>query len=161
MSLTNTLIHNTPSVEECELNTTKDNGSFFLVYSKLNEYSVGCEYTLKRKGKFPRYECRKCRSICDKDRRSGINTDTPAAVSFIGSKIKDILKLSHHVQCRVEFSGEALARSQKNAAVVFKSKYGGTSKQAYDKHTQILQTSGNNLTATDVAHGTLNTPTQL
>lgn len=46
-----------------------------------------------------------------------------------------------------------MTRSQKNSAVLFKSKYGETSKEAYDEHTQILQASDNLLTASDLANG--------
>lgn len=74
-------------------------------------------------------------------------------MTFIGNVIKEVKKSSHHPECRVEFSGTALARSQKNAAVVYKSKYGGTCKQVYDTHTKILIASPNTLTASDVAKG--------
>lgn len=153
MALTNGFIHNRPYVEQHELNTTKDRRSFFLIYSKLNEYDVGCEYTLKRKGLFPRYECKKCRSLCDRDRRRGCLTEKEAAITLDGNGLKNIIKSTHHPECRLEFFGTAMARSQKNAAVVYKSVYGGTSKQAYDKHTNILQVSGNLLTALDLANG--------
>lgn len=153
MALTNTLIHNTPSVCEFELNTSRDKPSFFVIYSKVNEYDIGCEYTFKRKGECPRYECRTCRSLCDKDSKLRNSQEKAAAVTISINVIKEVKKSTHHPQCRVEFLGTALARSQKNAAIVFRSQYGGTCKQVYDKHTKVLVSSSDCVTAYDIAHG--------
>lgn len=156
--LTNTLVENLPYVNEFELNTTRDNKSFFLIYKKIDEYEVGCEFTFKRNARYPRFECKKCRSLYDKDKKSKIQVtaeNLPAAVTFNGNEIHEIKKCSHHSDCRVEFAGTALARSMKNSAVVYKSKYGGSSKQVYDSHSKILTVSGKNqnLTVKDFANG--------
>ena len=80
--------------------------------------------------------------------------EKPAAVTVSErEEIKDIKKSSHHPDCQVEFLGTAQDRSQKNAAVVFKSMYGETSKHVYDTHTQILSASNTDLTTTDFAQG--------
>lgn len=156
MALTNSLIHNEPYLDEYELNTTKDRKSYFVIYSKVNEFDVGCEYTFRSDGKNPRYECKKCRSLHDKDKKLGIAVESPAAITISateGHQIKDVKKSTHHPQCRVEYSGTALARSQKNVAVVFKSKYGGSSKNVYDSHLKMLNISSDCLTAADVSRG--------
>lgn len=72
---------------------------------------------------------------------------------MIGKEIKEIKQSSHHKNCLAEYSGTAYARTMKTEAVVFKSKYGGSSKQVYD--TKILSVSGkfNNVTALDMAEG--------
>lgn len=151
--LTNTLVGNAPVIDDYELNTTRENKSIFVIYSNIDGYNIGCEFTMKKRGTFPRYECRSCRSLSDKDRKTGFVTDAPAAVTMNGNEIKTISKASHHSQCRVEFNGTAMARSQKNLAVVHKSRYGGTSKHSYDTHTRILTASNNNMTAFDIAQG--------
>lgn len=158
MPLTNTLIHNEPYLMTAELSTSKEKVSYFLIYSKLNGTDIGCEFTHRRKGKFPRYECRKCRSLCNRDKTSGLTVapeDKEAAVQMDGHSIKEIKKLTHHKDCVVEYAGTAFARTVKNEAVVFKSKYGGSSKQVYDTHSNILSISAekHNLTARDVAVG--------
>ncbi len=72
-----------------------------------------------------------------------------------GNAIKDIKSASHHNECVAEYIGTAYARTVKNDAVVFKSIYGGSSKQVYDTHAKMLTVSGitYNVTAADIAHG--------
>lgn len=152
--LTNSLIENTPTVLENGLTTTRANSSYFLIYSKHNEYDLGCEFTMRRKGKFPRFECKKCRQLCSRDKKSGIFIEKECAVTIIGHRIQEIKKASHHAECSVEYYGTAFARTVKNEAVVFKSKYGGSSKLVYDTHSKILLTSNKqNITAADMASG--------
>lgn len=153
MALTNTLIHNEPRIDEHELNTTRENKSIFLIYSTIDCYHLGCEFTMKKNGKFPRYECKKCRSLCDKDKKTGVALDSPSAVTTSGNKLKDVKKATHHNQCRVEFNGTALARSYKNVAVVHKSQFGGSSKEVYDTHTRIVAVTNEKVTAFDLAEG--------
>lgn len=110
---------------------------------------------MRRKGKFPRFECKKCRQLCNQDKKNGIADEKECAVTMNGNQIKEIKKSSHHPKCCVEYYGTAVARTAKNEAVVFKSKYGGTSKSVYDTHSKILVISskGNKVTAEDVAYG--------
>lgn len=153
MALTNTLTHNEPWIDEHELNTTRENKSIFLIYSTIDDYHLGCEYTLKKNGKFPRYECKKCRQLCDKDKKNGFALDSPSAVTTAGNKLKEVKKPTHHSQCRVEFNGTALARSYKNDAVVHKSQFGGSSKEVYDTYTRIVTATNKKVTAYDLAVG--------
>lgn len=67
---------------------------------------------------------------------------------FLKTKIKDEKKSTHHLLCQVEFLSTSLARSAKNAAVVFKSKFGGTCTQF-----KVLSASNEKLTAHDIAQG--------
>lgn len=153
--LTNTLIGNTPTVFEKELTTTRDNSSFFVSYLEQNGYILGSEFTLKRMGKYPRYECKKCRQLCSRDRKNGVSCEKECAITIDGHNIHEIKKSSHHSQCRVENYGTAIARTAKNEAVVFRSKYGGSSKDVYDTHSKILVagSSESNVTASDMASG--------
>lgn len=152
---TNSLIENIPTVMKAKLSTTRENASYFLVYSKQDEYTLGCEFTLRRKGKFPRFECKKCRQLCSRDKRKGIFTEKESAVTMSGRRIQEVKKASHHAECFLEYYGTAVARTTKNQAVVFKSKYGGSSKAVYDTHSKILFASNkkHNVTAADMASG--------
>lgn len=109
---------------------------------------------MRRKGKFPRYECKKCRQLCSRDKKHNIGTEKACAIAMNGNKIHEIKNESHHAECSVEYYGTAVTRSAKNEAVVFKSKYGGSSKSVYDTHSKVLLASHKqNITAADVAIG--------
>lgn len=149
---TNSLADNTPEISDIELSTTKEKKSYFIVYSKVNENELGCEFTLKRDGKFSIYECKTCRRLSDRERRSGVVT-AKATVTMVDNKIREIKNPTHHPECRVEFATTAIARTQKNVAVVHKSKFGGSSKQVYDTHMKVLGATCKDVTAFDIAHG--------
>ncbi len=57
----------------------------------MNEYDIGCKYTFKRKGKSPRYECKTCSSLCDKDKHQNSSQKAAAAaVTISNNKINEV-----------------------------------------------------------------------
>lgn len=69
---TNTFSGIEPTVLDSAMTTTRERQSYFLVYSESDDYALGCEFTFRRAGKFPRYECKTCRKLCDADKKSGL-----------------------------------------------------------------------------------------
>lgn len=140
------------------LKTTREEQSVFIVYESRNGCELGCEFTLRKRGKqYNRFECKACRRIVDKSKKTaaiGIEQN-PAAIKVVDGKFVDFIKSTHNDHCRVESLATAYARSQKNICVQFKGMYGGTAKQCYDTHSRKLQQNSAkfNITTEDVVDG--------
>lgn len=156
MPLTNTLVM--VKVDDLQLTTTKEKSSIFIIYAVREGRDLGCEFTLKKRCKeFDRFECKSCRKIVDKARKTcPVSAEqNPAAIKVVNGTFAGFLKEKHNDSCCVESSATAFARSEKNVCVQFKGKYGGTAKQCYESHSRRLMQSSVqfNITAEDVAEG--------
>lgn len=146
------------TIDELQLTTTRERSSMFIVYAVQDGRNLGCEFTTKKKYKeYDRFECKSCRRIVDKTKKTApVPSDqNPAALKVVGGTFVGFIKDKHNDLCRIEPFATAYARSEKNACVQFKGKYGGTAKQCYEIHSRkLLQSSAQlNVTAMDVADG--------
>lgn len=161
MPLTNDLLTDTTCISDIKLTSIRENNSIFMKFGQVNNVEVGCVFTLKRNGKYPRYECKNCRKLADatKKKNKGIIEahNKPAALTLFENRFHEYKKEFHNENCRVETLSKSFSRSVKNEAVQFKSLYGGTSKQVYDGHVKILATTTSerniDISAQDIASG--------
>lgn len=159
MPLTNTLLMNRSGISDLKFTTIREKVSVFVQYGKIDEIDIGCVFSLKRADKYSRYECKQCRKIVDRLKKNPgeliLDHNKPAALTLFNNELHEFKKETHHELCRVEKLPESFARSIKNEAVQFKSRYGGTSKQVYDSHVKILTSNEKKIaiSAEDIASG--------
>lgn len=148
-------------VEDIKLTTTRENKSFFIVYSESEGNSpLGCVFTFKRHCKcFMKYECKMCRSIVDREKKAGKENypseQLPSAIKVVNGTFSEFIKVRHHESCFIETFATAFTRSEKNLRVQHKGQFGVTAKQAYDIFTKRIERQAENLiiTPADIAKG--------
>lgn len=133
--------------ENLKSERSDDNYSIFVEYHIYNKISYGCRFSKKKTSKTTtRFDCSKCRQILDREKRKRKNDNMESAPrkdssSYFIKHSDDIFewkKVQHIDECILIEYGTEICRSHKNEAVVAKSKYNMTSKQAFDGQLKIL-----------------------
>lgn len=104
MPITNSLLPITPQISSNYLKSRRDSTAIFLIYGQNAGLDVGYIFTLKRKSKYSRYECKTCRGKYDCSRRNGSHMndeDRPAAITIYNGNIHELKKEKQNKQCTV------------------------------------------------------------
>lgn len=141
---TNDYIQTVTSYNDC-LQSEREEFSIFIQYHSIGKTNYGCRFTVRRKNKSSiRYDCANCRKLIDKSLRDNktdctvaVIIDNPSYFIWQEDDLKWIRK-EHIERCTLIEFGDAICLTAKNQAVVAKSKYALTSKQAYDGHKRTL-----------------------
>lgn len=150
--LTNDFLQNS-NVIDLKLKTERDKTAIFIEYHVYQKKSYGCVFTYKRRDE---YQCKVCRKICDQNRYkikkakkisdptniesefSELNYERPSSC-IINDDLLTWIKSKHVEKCALITKGAAAANSYKNLAVIHKSHFPCSSKEAYDSHSRYLK----------------------
>lgn len=157
---TNNYLENVQMLSE-ELQSEREQFGIFMKFHMVGSTKFGCRYSTKCKSKNSiRYDCSVCRRHIDKSKRDFKKDQNIPIIketsSYFMWKDGDIewVKGQHIQQCTLEEYGEAICRTGKNRAVVNKSKFGTTSKQAFDGELRVLlREHKEDLTARNINNG--------